>query len=120
LPDTKSEVAIPISAGKQVMGVLDVQQNVVNGLNEEDVSLLQSLASQVAISLQNARSFEQSKSQAALESLVNAIGQKIQRATTVDGTLQTAIREIGLALGASRVSANISGRQDGGNHASQN
>jgi GAF domain-containing protein len=107
LPDTKSELAIPISSGKQVLGVLDVQQNVINGLGEEDVALLESLASQVAISLQNARSFEQSKSRADLETLVNAIGQKIQRATTVDDTLQTAIREISLALGASRVSANI-------------
>jgi len=107
LPDTKSEVAIPITSGNTLLGVLDVQQNVVNGLGEEDVSLLQSLAGQVAISLQNARSFEQSKAQADLESLVNAIGQKIQRATTVDDTLQTAIREIGLALGASRVSANV-------------
>jgi GAF domain-containing protein len=115
LPDTKSEAAIPIASSNTVLGVLDVQQNVVNGLDEEDVSLLKSLASQVAISLQNARSFEQSKSQAELESLVNTIGQKIQRTTTVDDTLQTAIREIGLALGASRVSANIASRQDGGN-----
>ena len=107
LPDTKSEAAIPIASGNTVLGVLDVQQNVVNGLDEEDVSLLKSLASQVAISLQNARSFEQSKSQAELESLVNTIGQKIQRATTVDDTLQTAIREIGLALGAPRVSVQL-------------
>ncbi len=119
LPDTKSEAAIPISVGNQVLGVLDVQQNVVNGLGEEDVSLLQSLAGQVAISLQNARSYEQAKAQADLESMVNAIGQKIQRTTTVDDTLQTAIREIGLALGASRVSANIAGRQDDGNSTSQ-
>ena len=104
-----------------MLGVLDVQQNVVNGLDEEDVSLLKSLASQVAISLQNARTFEQSKSQAELESMVNAIGQKIQRATTVDDTLQTAVREIGLALGASRVSANIgTSRQHDGNEASRN
>ena len=107
LPDTKSEVAIPISSGNQVLGVLDVQQNKVDGLNEEDVSLLQSLASQIAISLQNARTFEESKAQAELESLVNSIGQKIQRATSVEDTLQTAIREIGLALGASRVTANV-------------
>jgi putative methionine-R-sulfoxide reductase with GAF domain len=121
LPDTKSEVAIPISAGRQVLGVLDVQQNVVNGLGEEDVSLLQSLAGQVAISLQNARSYEQAKSQADLESLVNDIGQKIQRATTVEDTLQTAIREIGLALGASRVSANIgTNRQNDGFEINQN
>ncbi|NOH04044.1 MAG: GAF domain-containing protein [Chloroflexi bacterium] len=57
LPDTKSEVAVPIASRDQVLGVLDVQQNTVNGLGVEDVTLLQSLASQVAISLQNARTF---------------------------------------------------------------
>jgi GAF domain-containing protein len=92
----------------------------VNGLTEDDVNLLQSIAGQVAISLQNARSFEQSKAQAELETLVNSIGQQIQRTTTVEETLQTAIRGIGMALGASRVSANIARHQDGGNSASQN
>ena len=120
LPDTKSETAIPISSGKQVLGVLDVQQNVVNGLSEEDVELLQSLAGQVAISLQNARTLDESRAKAELESLVNTIGQKIQRAATVEDTLQTAIREVGLALGASRVSANITSRQAGDNNGSQN
>lgn len=115
LPDTKSEAAIPISSGRQVLGVLDVQQNTVNGLDENDIRLLQSLAGQVAISLQNARSFEQSKSQAELETLVNTIGQKIQRAATVEETLQTAIRELGLALGATRVKAAISARNNSDN-----
>jgi len=119
LPETKSEVAIPIVSGSTVLGVLDVQQNIVNGLNEEDVSLLQSLAGQIAISMQNARSLEQSKTQAEFESLVNTIGQKIQRAATMEETLQTAIREIGLALGASRVSASI-GRSNGNNAESNN
>jgi putative methionine-R-sulfoxide reductase with GAF domain len=108
LPDTKSEAAVPIIAGDAVLGVLDVQQNFVNGLSTEDVALLQSLANQIAISLKNVRSFEQAKAQADLESMVNTIGQKIQRTTTMEDALQTAIREIGLALGASRVSANIS------------
>lgn len=107
LPNTKSEAAVPISSGKQVLGVLDVQQNVAHGLNEEDITLLQSLASQVAISLQNARTYEQSQVQARVESLVNAIGQKIQRTTSVEDTLQTAIRELGSALGAARASVKI-------------
>ena len=107
LPETRSEVAIPISSGKQVLGVLDVQQNRVNGLNEADVQLLQSLAGQVAISLQNARSFEQTRIKAELDSLSNAIGQKIQRAGTVEEVLQVAARELGLAVGAVRVSADI-------------
>lgn len=107
LPDTKSEAAVPISVGSRVLGVLDVQQNIINGLGENDLVLLQSLASQVAISLQNARAYEQSRAQAELESKVNLITQKIQRAATIEEVLQTAIREVGQALGASRVRARI-------------
>ena len=87
--------------------MLDVQHNIVGGLTTDDVTLLESLAGQVAITLQNARSYEQSRSQAEMESLVNVIGQKIQRATSMEETLQTAIRELGTAIGASRVKASI-------------
>jgi GAF domain-containing protein len=107
LPETRTEVAIPIAIGNQVLGVLDVQHSRVNGLKEDDVTLLESIAVQVAISLQNARSYEESRSQAEMESLVNVIGQKIQRATTMEDTLQTAIRELGTAIGASRVKASL-------------
>jgi putative methionine-R-sulfoxide reductase with GAF domain len=107
LPDTRSEAAVPIAVGDQVLGVLDVQHNLVNGLTEEDVILLESLAGQIAISLRNARSYEQSRAQAELASLVNVIGQKIQRTTSVEDTLQTAIRELGTAIGASRVRASL-------------
>jgi nitrate/nitrite-specific signal transduction histidine kinase len=120
LPNTKCEAAIPISSGKQVLGVLDVQQNVVNGLSEMDVELLQSIAAQVAISLQNLRTFEDARTKAELESLVNTIGQKIQKTATVEDTLQTAIREIGLALGATRVRANVAIDKQNSNTASRN
>jgi PAS domain S-box-containing protein len=61
LPDTKSEVAIPISTGDRVLGVLDVQHDVTDGLGEEDVNALQSIANQVAVALQNARLFDQTR-----------------------------------------------------------
>jgi nitrate/nitrite-specific signal transduction histidine kinase len=117
LPETRSEIAVPISIGDEVLGVFDVQHNVVNGLTEENASLLQSLAGQVAISLQNARSIEQSQSQAELESLVNAIGQKIQGTTTIEDTLKVAVRELGLALKAERssVQLNLHAGEDGRN-----
>jgi GAF domain-containing protein len=104
-----------------VIGVFDIQSDQVGRFTESDVNIQTTLASQVATSIQNVRSFEQSKSQADLESLVNAIGQKIQRTTTVEDTLQTAIREVGLALGAARVSANLqASRQHDGDKVSQN
>lgn len=57
LPDTYSEMVVPISLEGQVVGVLDVQDDEVAGLDEGDANLLRSLASQVAVAMRNARLF---------------------------------------------------------------
>ncbi|RPI88814.1 MAG: HAMP domain-containing protein, partial [Chloroflexi bacterium] len=112
LPDTRSEMAVPMIVGGNVIGVLDLQSDEVRSSADADVSVAITLASLVATSIQNVRTFERSQKQAELESLVNAIGQKIQRATSIEETLKIGIREVGLALGAPEVSASISRRED--------
>jgi GAF domain-containing protein len=116
LPDTRSELAVPMVVGGNMIGVFDIQSEQVGRFTDSDVNIQTTLAAQLATSVQNVRSFEQSKKQAELESMVNAIGQRIQRTTSIEETLQTAIRELGTALGASRVKANISAQKDGSNN----
>lgn len=59
LPNTYSEMAVPIILEEQAVGVLDVQQDTVGGLDEGDAGLLRSLANQVAVAIRNAQVFNQ-------------------------------------------------------------
>jgi len=107
LPDTRSELAVPMMVGGNVIGVFDIQSEQVGRFTDTDVNIQTTLAAQLATSIQNVRSFERSRKEAELQSLVNMIGSRIQRATTIEETLQTAIRELGTAIGASRVKAKV-------------
>ena len=107
LPDTRSELAVPMIVGGNVIGVFDIQSDQVGRFTESDVNIQTTLAAQLAVSIQNVRSFEQSKKQADLETMANLIGRRIQRTTSIEDTLQTAVRELGTAIGASRVKAKI-------------
>ncbi|NWG07254.1 MAG: GAF domain-containing protein [Chloroflexi bacterium] len=67
LPDTHSEMAVPMMIGEHVIGVLDVQSEVVGRFTEADVAVQTTLASQIATAIQNSRSFaEIQRSQAQL------------------------------------------------------
>jgi GAF domain-containing protein len=99
LPDTRSEMAVPMLVAGKTIGVLDVQSEIVNRFTEVDVSIQTTLASQIAVALQNARSFSHSQRQAGRETSVNLITQKIQSTTSIEAALQMAAREVGRALG---------------------
>jgi putative methionine-R-sulfoxide reductase with GAF domain len=100
LPETAAEIAVPILLGNELKGVVDVQHHVLNGLGEGDQILLESITSQVAVALENARLYAEAQERGQREALVNAIGQKIQRATSVEVVLQIVAQELGQALDA--------------------
>jgi GAF domain-containing protein/HAMP domain-containing protein len=99
LPETRAEMAVPMLVGDKVIGVLDVQSETVGRFTEVDVNIKTTLASQIAIAVQNARNFAQTKRQAEREAAVNMIAQRIQSTTNVENALQIAARELGHALG---------------------
>ena len=100
LPNTRSEIAVPIMLGDEVLGVLDVQHDFRDSLTRSDAELLQSIANQVAIALRNAELYRDAQRAADREAVVNVINQRIQQAASVEGVLETAAQEIGRALGA--------------------
>ncbi len=61
LPETRSEMALPLKIADQVFGALDLQSTQPNAFSEEDVQVLSILADQVAVAIQNVRSFEKTQ-----------------------------------------------------------
>jgi GAF domain-containing protein/HAMP domain-containing protein len=61
LPDTRSEMALPLSIRGRIIGVLDVQSTKPGAFTETDANTLGILADQVAIAIENARLFEQTQ-----------------------------------------------------------
>ena len=59
LPETRSEMAVPVMLGNEVVGVLNVQSEKMAGLTSEDETTLQAIANQVAIAVHNTRLFGQ-------------------------------------------------------------
>jgi len=55
LPNTRSEAVLPLRAGKEVLGVLDIHSESEGAFSPEDIPILQILADQLALAVQNAR-----------------------------------------------------------------
>ena len=107
LPETKSEVAVPISLGDEVLGVIDVQDDEVNRLSEQDADLLRSIADQVAVALRNSQQIAIAQQRAELESRINSVREKILRTQDIESAMKTAVREIGHALGNQQTSIRL-------------
>lgn len=67
LPDTRSEMALPLRVRGAVIGVLDVQSTSPSMFAPEDIVVLQSLADEVAVAVSNAQLFIQLQASIAAE-----------------------------------------------------
>ena len=78
LPETRSELAVPLKIQDRVIGVLDVQSNRLNDFDQSDQALLQSLASQVAVAVDSARLFDTVREERAkLEAIIRGASDAI-------------------------------------------
>jgi len=71
LPETRSEMALPLKVGERVIGALDVQSVQEAAFDEDDVAILRVMADQLAVVIEKARLFE--RTQAALEERLRTV-----------------------------------------------
>ena len=131
LPNTRSEIALPLVVGDRVLGALDVQSTHEAAFDETSAAVLQSMADQIAVALNNASQFRQVETQvgaqgallsAALElsgladrdSLIQVVTHRILTLLDADGAglwLPVGDAEIELVAAISPGSAHIAGRR---------
>ncbi|HFD40666.1 MAG TPA: GAF domain-containing protein [Anaerolineae bacterium] len=75
---TRSELTVPIRTGDDVLGVLDVQSPHLDAFDDNDVTALEALSSQIAVAIENARLF--AETQTAFRQLQEAQAQLVQSA----------------------------------------
>jgi GAF domain-containing protein/HAMP domain-containing protein len=61
LPETRSELALPLRIGRTVIGALDVQSTDPNAFSDDDVEVLTILADEISVAIENSRLFEESQ-----------------------------------------------------------
>lgn len=105
LPNTRSEMALPIIAGDQLFGVLDVQADEVDRFSEEEVRIQTTLAAQVAVVMQNASLFEQAQQTRYLLAervkeldCLNDIGREAEESPSISEFLQWVTERIPSAM----------------------
>jgi GAF domain-containing protein len=93
-------IETPLTLRDQSLGVIHLATD--EDISLEERNLINAVASQAAIALENARLVNESRQLANRERLVAEISNKIWTSTTIDGVLQTVVRELGRVLDTTR------------------
>jgi len=101
LPETRSEMALPLISRGRVIGAMTIQSARSAAFSDEDIAALQTMADQVANAIENARLFEETQHLAQRERTISQITSKLHSALNLETVLQTTVQELGQALGAS-------------------
>ncbi len=94
LPDTRSEMALPLIVGERVLGALDVQSTEPAAFSQEDITVLQLVADQVAIAIDNARKFSEEATLLEATSPIFRLSRRLTTVATTEDVIQTIIQAV--------------------------
>ncbi|MEM7332545.1 MAG: GAF domain-containing protein [Chloroflexota bacterium] len=94
LPDTRSELALPLRVPQKVIGALTVQSIEPNIFDEDLVDTLQTMADQLAIAIENIRLLEQTQAKATDQAWLNEITTQLHQSTDVEKIIKIGLKSI--------------------------
>ncbi len=95
----KRVVVVPILLRGEAIGAIEIEAS-LNILEQNSVDLVKAVAERLALSLDNARLFEEAQEAAMQEQRINHIASRYQTASTVEDLLQITLKELSETLGA--------------------
>ncbi len=105
LSEGAKEINVPLSLRDEIIGQISLASD--SEWTPEQRNMIETIATQAALALENARLVEESQSTSIHDRLAADITSKVWAASTLEGILQTAVRELGRALGASEATIEL-------------
>ena len=110
---TRSELAVPVRVGDQVIAVLNVESPKPGAFGEDDLRLLSAVAAQLGMVLDNTRLFEETNRRLAEARLIQEVALAAASTLDFDLVLERAVKALNRALGVYRLGFLLPDEQDG-------
>jgi signal transduction histidine kinase len=98
LPETQSEMALPLISRGEVIGAMSIQSEAAYAFSKEDIAVFQTMADQIANALQNANLYNQTEQNAKELGVLNRMGQTLSSQLDTDEIIQTIYRFTSLLM----------------------
>ncbi|HQE91233.1 MAG TPA: GAF domain-containing protein [Anaerolineae bacterium] len=92
LPDTTAEIALPLVSRNQMIGAMSIQSSKVRAFSVTDITILQTVADQLANAIQNARLFDQLNTSLVESEMQTEVSLAINEAQSVSEIARAAAR----------------------------
>ncbi len=102
LPETRTELALPLVSRGQPLGALTIQSQRQAAFSRDDIAVLQTMADQLAIAIENANLIRRAQTRAEWEQRVRTIADRIHRGASAEVVLRSALAEMNQIMGASK------------------
>ncbi|GEM_PF-252353 len=103
LPNTTAEIALPLVSRNQMIGAMSIQSSKVRAFSETDITILQTVADQLANAIQNARLFDQLNTSLTESEMQTEVSLAINEAQSVEEIVRAAA-QVGEFIGMAGVS----------------